>query len=81
VNQQKSRRKAGGKTRANLQDTESEASKYPAPDPTTNNLRIPVAHVTLPTLCYNDYYADEVCSFRDFRDATLSINPIYGSDF
>ena len=23
------------------------------------------------TLCYGDYYADEVCSFRDFRDATL----------
>lgn len=24
------------------------------------------------TLCYNDLYADEVCSFRDFRDETLS---------
>lgn len=24
------------------------------------------------TLCYGDYYADEVCSFRDFRDASLS---------
>lgn len=24
------------------------------------------------TLCYNDFYADEVCSFRDFRDITLS---------
>ena len=24
------------------------------------------------TLCYNDYYADEVCTFRDFRDETLS---------
>lgn len=24
------------------------------------------------TLCYDDFYADEVCSFRDFRDATLS---------
>lgn len=24
------------------------------------------------TLCYQDYYADEVCSFRDFRDNTLS---------
>jgi hypothetical protein len=24
------------------------------------------------TLCYGDYYADEVCSFRDFRDVTLS---------
>ena len=24
------------------------------------------------TLCYEDFYADEVCSFRDFRDATLS---------
>lgn len=24
------------------------------------------------TLCYNDFYADEVCSFRDFRDLTLS---------
>lgn len=24
------------------------------------------------TLCYNDFYADEVCSFRDFRDETLS---------
>lgn len=23
------------------------------------------------TLCYEDYFADEVCSFRDFRDATL----------
>lgn len=23
------------------------------------------------TLCYDDYYADEVCSFRDFRDETL----------
>ena len=24
------------------------------------------------TLCYGDFYADEVCSFRDFRDFTLS---------
>mgnify|MGYP003585589455 FL=1 len=24
------------------------------------------------TLCYADFYADEVCSFRDFRDETLS---------
>ena len=24
------------------------------------------------TLCYNDFYADQVCTFRDFRDATLS---------
>ncbi|MDI9863906.1 hypothetical protein QM480_06200 [Flectobacillus sp. DC10W] len=24
------------------------------------------------TLCYNDFYAEEVCSFRDFRDATLT---------
>ncbi len=24
------------------------------------------------TLCYGDIYADEVCSFRDFRDKTLS---------
>jgi hypothetical protein len=24
------------------------------------------------TLCYNDFYADEVCSYRDFRDLTLS---------
>ncbi len=24
------------------------------------------------TLCYDDFYADEVCSFRDFRDLTLS---------
>lgn len=24
------------------------------------------------TLCYDDFYADEVCSFRDFRDETLS---------
>lgn len=23
------------------------------------------------SLCYDDYYADEVCSFRDFRDSTL----------
>ena len=23
------------------------------------------------TLCYDDFYADEVCSFRDFRDETL----------
>lgn len=23
------------------------------------------------TLCYEDYYADEVCTFRDFRDNTL----------
>ena len=23
------------------------------------------------TLCYGDFYADEVCRFRDFRDATL----------
>jgi hypothetical protein len=24
------------------------------------------------TLCYDDFYADEVCTFRDFRDVTLS---------
>ena len=24
------------------------------------------------TLCYDDFYADEVCSYRDFRDVTLS---------
>lgn len=24
------------------------------------------------TLCYNDYFAEEVCVFRDFRDMTLS---------
>ena len=24
------------------------------------------------TLCYNDFYADEVCIFRDFRDNTLN---------
>ena len=24
------------------------------------------------TLCYDDFYAEEVCSFRDFRDLTLS---------
>jgi hypothetical protein len=28
------------------------------------------------TLCYGDYYADEVCVYRDFRDATLSKNKI-----
>lgn len=28
------------------------------------------------TLCYQDYFADEVCSFRDFRDNTLSKHKI-----
>ena len=48
-----------------------EAPKYQAPK-TTQQPKNTSGSCYIATLCYDDFYADEVCSFRDFRDATLS---------
>ena len=45
--------------------------KYEAPK-TTQQTKNTSGSCYIATLCYNDFYADEVCSFRDFRDLTLS---------
>ena len=45
--------------------------KYQAPK-TTQQPKNTSGSCYIATLCYNDFYADEVCSFRDFRDVTLS---------
>jgi hypothetical protein len=48
-----------------------EPPKYQAPK-TTQQPKNTSGSCYIATLCYNDYYADEVCSFRDFRDITLN---------
>lgn len=48
-----------------------ELPKYQAPK-TTQQPKNTSGSCYIATLCYDDFYADEVCSFRDFRDATLS---------
>lgn len=48
-----------------------EAPKYQAPK-TTQQPKNTSGSCYIATLCYDDFYADEVCSFRDFRDITLS---------
>ncbi len=48
-----------------------EVPKYQAPK-TTQQPKNTSGSCYIATLCYNDFYADEVCSFRDFRDVTLS---------
>lgn len=48
-----------------------EAPKYQAPK-TTQQPKNTSGSCYIATLCYDDFYADEVCSFRDFRDVTLS---------
>jgi hypothetical protein len=48
-----------------------ELPKYEAPE-TTQQPKNTSGSCYIATLCYEDFYADEVCSFRDFRDATLS---------
>ncbi len=48
-----------------------EVPKYQAPK-TTQQPKNTSGSCYIATLCYDDFYADEVCSFRDFRDTTLS---------
>jgi hypothetical protein len=48
-----------------------ELPKYQAPK-TTQQPKNTSGSCYIATLCYEDFYADEVCSFRDFRDNTLS---------
>jgi|GEM_PF-699383 len=48
-----------------------ESSKYEAPR-TTQQTKNTSGSCYIATLCYEDFYAEEVCSFRDFRDATLT---------
>jgi len=48
-----------------------EPPKFQAPK-TTQQPKNTSGSCYIATLCYNDFYADEVCSFRDFRDLTLS---------
>lgn len=43
--------------------------RYPDPKPQPKNTS---GSCYIATLCYGDKYADEVCSFRDFRDITLN---------
>jgi len=47
-----------------------ELPKYQAPK-TTQQPKNTSGSCYIATLCYDDFYADEVCSFRDFRDETL----------
>lgn len=47
-----------------------EVPKYQAPK-TTQHPKNTSGSCYIATLCYEDFYADEVCSFRDFRDVTL----------
>jgi hypothetical protein len=50
-----------------------EPSTHQAPKQTVNQQpKNTSGSCYIATLCYADYYADEVCSFRDFRDETLS---------
>jgi hypothetical protein len=49
----------------------NEVPKYQAPK-TTQQPKNTNGSCYIATLCYDDFYADEVCSFRDFRDITLS---------
>lgn len=48
-----------------------EIPKYQVPK-TTQQPKNTSGSCYLATLCYEDSYADEVCSFRNFRDSTLS---------
>jgi hypothetical protein len=48
-----------------------EVPKYQAPK-TTQQPKNTSGSCYIATLCYDDFYADEVCIFRDFRDTTLS---------
>jgi hypothetical protein len=51
--------------------------KYEAPRPTvTQQPKNTSGSCYIATLCYEDYYADEVCTFRDFRDITLNQSTI-----
>lgn len=49
----------------------NEAPKYQVPK-TTQQPKNTNGSCYIATLCYDDFYADEVCSFRDFRDMTLN---------
>jgi hypothetical protein len=48
-----------------------EPPKHQAPN-TTQQSKNTSGSCYIATLCYDDFYADEVCSFRDFRDKSLS---------
>lgn len=48
-----------------------ELPKYEAPK-TTQQPKNTSGSCYIATLCYGDFYAEEVCTFRDFRDACLS---------
>jgi len=50
---------------------EYHAPKYEAPK-TIQQPKNTSGSCYIATLCYEDFYADEVCTYRDFRDATLS---------
>jgi len=56
-----------------------QAPKYEVPK-TTQQPKNTSGSCYIATLCYDDFYADEVCSFRDFRDATL-IKTKFGRQF
>ena len=56
-----------------LETPKYEPPKYEAPRPTvTQQPKNTSGSCYIATLCYEDYYADEVCTFRDFRDSTLN---------
>jgi len=54
-----------------------ESLKFEAPRPTiTQQPKNTSGSCYIATLCYEDYYADEVCTLRDFRDNTLNQSKI-----